>query len=188
MLRRVSQLSNTFDAPDAQPHPADTAPADNPALSPAILAALPRSEEVIYRALVEAAERGERCPLNIDLEMLAGYSSCSMGTAVLQRLEKRGLIVVRRFQRFREVQITATGKWTTRPASQVSHVAHVPRGMGRARLEAQAGNKARARLEAQAKKGTRARLEAQAADRGHLGASRSPAPSDRKPWRGQREG
>ncbi|MFC4256293.1 hypothetical protein GRI97_10805 [Altererythrobacter xixiisoli] len=152
MLRRLARPPV---APAAEDLPCDDA-RPNPALAPAILAPLPRSEEVIYRALVEAAERGERCPLNIDLEMLAGYNSCSMGAAVLRRLERRGLIVVRRFQRFREVQITANGQWTTRPESQRSQIAHVPKGMGRARLEAQAG---------------------------HLGASRSPAPTERKLYR-----
>jgi len=127
---------------------------------------MPYSEQKIYRALVEAAEQGLRCPVNLDLEEVGGYRSASMGATVLRRLERRGLIVVRRFQRFREVQITATGQWTTRPEGQVSRAPHVPRGMG-------AKNRSRARLEAQANHSNNGTQH-------HLGASRSAAPTERR--------
>jgi hypothetical protein len=90
--------------------------------------ALSYAEQLVYEALCEAARNREQCPVNIDLEVLADYSSCSMGSVLVKRLEKKGLIVVRRYQRFREVQIVATGEWTARSPSQHVERAHIPRG------------------------------------------------------------
>jgi hypothetical protein len=85
-------------------------------------------EQQVYDALCEAAANGEPCPLNLDLEMITGFSSGSMGPVLVARLEAKGLIRVRRYQRFREVQIVATGQWTARSPSQHVERAHVPRG------------------------------------------------------------
>lgn len=90
---------------------------------------LSRNEQIVYAALVEAAEQGQPCPVNMDLEMLAGLDSCSMGSWLMARLEAKGMIVVRRYQRFREVQIVETGKWTARHPSMHVDRPHVPRGM-----------------------------------------------------------
>jgi len=110
------------------------------------LADLTAWEIIAYDELYNAAERGEPCPLNLDIEMLFGCSSGSTVPKYIRRLEERGLIIVKRYQRFREVQIVATGKWTKR--SEAMHVVrpHVPRGAG----------------------------------------SRSPAPTDRKPYKSRR--
>lgn len=89
-------------------------------------------ETMAYEALCIAAERGEPCPVNLDLEVLVGANSTSMGPKLVRRLEEKGFIKVMRFQRFREVEIVATGQRTARSASM--HVArpHVPRGAGSA--------------------------------------------------------
>lgn len=87
-------------------------------------------EMIIYDALANAAEHHEPCPINLDMEMMIGCNSGSTVPKYVRRLEEKGLIVVRRYQRFREVQIVATGKWTKR--SEAMHVErpHVPRGAG----------------------------------------------------------
>lgn len=90
---------------------------------------LSHNETIVYAALVEAAENNRPCPINMDLEELTGLDSCSMGTWLMQRLEMKGLIIVRRYQRFREVQIVETGKWTARHPSMHVERPHVPRGM-----------------------------------------------------------
>jgi hypothetical protein len=101
-------------------------------------------EAVAFDLIAAAAAEGSPCPLNLDIEMLVGCNSGSVPSKVVQRLERKGLIVVRRFQRFREIGIVATGEWTARSQHQHSERPHVPR---------------------------------------RPGASRQPAPTDRKPYR-----
>jgi len=91
-------------------------------------AVLNEAELRVYELLVEASESGLPCPQNIDLEILAGFDSTSMGPKLIRKLEAKGLIRVVRYQRFREVQIVETGKWTARPASMHVDRPHVPRG------------------------------------------------------------
>jgi hypothetical protein len=93
-------------------------------------AELSPAEQVIYQMIYEAAEIGDVCPINIDLEMAAGFNSCSMGSAVVKRLESKGLIKVDRFQKFREVEIVATGKRTARSVSMHVTRPHVAKGCG----------------------------------------------------------
>ncbi|KPH67547.1 hypothetical protein [Novosphingobium sp. ST904] len=88
------------------------------------------NETIIYNELVRAAEAGEPCPLNLDLEMMIGCSSSSGAPTVVKRLEQRGLIVVIRYQRFRQVKICATGRWTMKAPNQQTTSKHVPRGCG----------------------------------------------------------
>lgn len=88
------------------------------------------SETIIYNELCRAAEAGEPCPLNLDLEMMIGCSSASGPPTIVKRLEERGLIVVVRYQRFRQVKICATGKWTMKAPNQQTTSNHVPRGHG----------------------------------------------------------
>lgn len=90
-------------------------------------------EAVAYDEIVNAALAGFPCPLNLDIEMLIGCNSGSVVSTVVKRLERKGLIVVRRYQRFREVQIVATGKWTARSPHQHSEQPHVPRRPGASR-------------------------------------------------------
>lgn len=91
---------------------------------------LTRWEMIAYSALYDAADNNLPCPINLDIEMLFGCESTSTVPKYIRRLEEKGLIVVKRYQRFREVQIVATGKWTKR--SEAMHVErpHVPRGAG----------------------------------------------------------
>lgn len=90
-------------------------------------------EAVAYDEIVEAAFTGTPCPTGLDIEMLIGCNSSSVAPTVVKRLERKGLIVVRRFQRFREVQIVATGQWTARSPHQHSEQPHVPRRKGASR-------------------------------------------------------
>jgi hypothetical protein len=87
-------------------------------------------EAVAYDELKEAAGKGAVCPLNLDLEMMFGCNSGSVASTVVSRLERKGLIIVRRFQKFREVQIVATGDWTKRSPAMHVERPHVPRGAG----------------------------------------------------------
>lgn len=106
-------------------------PADSTAIAAAAkvsLAGLTWTERTTYRALVEAAEAGLPCPSNIDIEMLCGYNSCSMGPVMVKRLERKGLIRVERFQRFRIVEIVATGARTARAANMRADLPHIPKG------------------------------------------------------------
>lgn len=85
-------------------------------------------EQRVYDMICCAAENNLPCPSNMDIEDEADYSSTSMGPMLIARLERKGLIRVLRFQRFREVKILATGKWTARSSSQHGTNPHVPRG------------------------------------------------------------
>ena len=89
---------------------------------------LTQNEAIIYDELCRAASAGAVCPNYLDLNELVGFESSSASPNIVARLERKGLIVVRRYQRFREVQITATGEWTARSPSQHVERAHVPRG------------------------------------------------------------
>lgn len=95
-----------------------------------MLPELTQWEMIAYDAIYNAAESGEPCPLNLDIEMMLGCNSTSTAPKVVRRLERKGLIVVERFQKYRRIQVVATGKWTADSPSM--HVArpHVPRGAG----------------------------------------------------------
>lgn len=88
------------------------------------------NETIIYDELCRAAEAREACPLNLDLEMMIGCGSSSTAPNIVRRLERRGLIEVIRFQRFRQVLICATGKRTMKAPNQQTTSQHVPRGFG----------------------------------------------------------
>ena len=103
-------------------------------------AGLTRNQQIVYDELCRAAAAGEPCPLNLDLEMLIGCSSGSVAPHTVKHLEKIGLIRVLRFQRFRRVQICATGKWTMKAPNQKTTSSHVPRGCG-------AGSRANGRVQ-----------------------------------------
>lgn len=92
------------------------------------LAGLTWTERTTYRALAEAARAGLPCPSNIDIEILCGYNSCSMGPALVKRLERKGLIRVERYQRFRIVEIVATGERTAQASNMRDVTPHVPKG------------------------------------------------------------
>lgn len=91
---------------------------------------LSRFDRAIYFELCRAAEAGEVCPNYLDLNEVAGYESASASPYAVARLEAKGLIIVKRYQRFREVQIVETGKWTAKHPSMHTDRPHVPRGAG----------------------------------------------------------
>lgn len=83
-------------------------------------------DQRIYAAMCAAAEAGARAPTADQLcELLdedgSGGPSISGTVLMLRRLEQRGLIRIRRFQRYREVQIVATGKWTAAAPCRTPH-------------------------------------------------------------------
>lgn len=86
------------------------------------------AEQMIYDELCRAAEAGLACPDYLDLNEIAGLESSSSSPTLVRRLEDKGLIKVTRFQRFRIVEITATGKQTARHPSMKTFKPHVPRG------------------------------------------------------------
>jgi len=91
---------------------------------------LSKPERIAMEAILQAADDDQPCPTNLDIEMLIGYESCSMGSLTIQRLEAKGLIIVHRFQRYRIVHIVATGQTTMRPASAHTDRPHVGKGCG----------------------------------------------------------
>ena len=102
---------------------------DNLPMPPEVQAAdLEPAERIAYRLINHAAEFGEPCPVNIDIEVAAGFNSTSMGPKLVRKLESRGLIRVSRFQRFRLVEIVATGKQTARHPSMRADRPLVRRG------------------------------------------------------------
>lgn len=92
------------------------------------LAGLTWTERTTFRAIREAAQAGLPCPTNIEIEVLCGYNSCSMGPMMLRKLETKGFIKVERYQRYRIVEITATGERTGRSAMMRDQTPHVPKG------------------------------------------------------------
>lgn len=89
--------------------------ADDECVSPAQLTP---AEVITYRMIYEAAEAGEPCPENLDLEDAMGFNSTSMGSTIVARLEAKGLIRVDRSHRARIVEIIATGRKTMCPPDQ----------------------------------------------------------------------
>lgn len=91
------------------------------------------AEREAYLAIVAAAHDGEPCPTNLDLEMLTGYNSASMGPKLVTNLEAKGFItVIERNQRFRRIRICATGETTAVAPGKKTLARHVPRGAGSA--------------------------------------------------------
>lgn len=87
-------------------------------------------EVIIYAALFDAAERGLPCPVSDDLNDLTDRSSTSASSTIMRRLAERKGLIVRDIsnQRFRRVQIVATGKWTAPSEDMRSIGNHMPRG------------------------------------------------------------
>jgi hypothetical protein len=87
------------------------------------------AEQTTYRMLYAAAECGMPCPDNIGIEVANNFSSCSMGSKMIRRLEEKGLVRVERYhQRARRVLIIATDKWTANAMGLALDKPHVPKG------------------------------------------------------------
>lgn len=93
----------------------------------ALICDLPLKDRLIYGELNRAAVAGQPCPTADDLVEVSGYSSVSSTVEAIQRLERRGVIEVRRFQRSRQIMIVETGQWTARPLNQAPHWRDRPR-------------------------------------------------------------
>lgn len=68
-----------------------------------ILAQLSDKDRAIYTSVRHAAERGQECPSNPVLAVIADYSSIASPVASLKRLQQLGLIEVERFAHSRVV-------------------------------------------------------------------------------------
>lgn len=68
-----------------------------------ILAQLGDKDRVIYTSVRHAAERGQECPSNPVLAVIADYSSISSPVASLKRMQRLGLLHVERFAHSRVV-------------------------------------------------------------------------------------
>ena len=82
-------------------------------------------DDVVYAAYLAAAERGLPAPTCDQLCDLLdngdGGPVVATTVNITRRLEQRGLIRVVRYQRYREVQIVATGQWTAPAKSRTPH-------------------------------------------------------------------
>ncbi|ALH82919.1 hypothetical protein [Sphingopyxis macrogoltabida] len=93
----------------------------------ALICDLPIKDRKIYGAIVSAAEAGRPAPTCDDLVEVSGYSAVSSTVGAVQRLEQRGLIEVRRYQRSRQIMIVESGLWTARPLNEAPHWRERPR-------------------------------------------------------------
>jgi hypothetical protein len=80
------------------------------------------AEEIVMRMIGEAIRDRRECPTNDDFSHAIG---CALGSAttptILHRLEAKGLIAVKRYQRSRQVIDIRTGKSTAAPANTAPH-------------------------------------------------------------------
>lgn len=76
-----------------------------------------------YDLLVAAADAGAPAPTSDDLSAAVGANCLSSAVWLVQKLEKRGLIVVKRYQRARVITIVDTGKSTAEPPKR-SRIPH----------------------------------------------------------------
>lgn len=79
------------------------------------------AKEAIFDRLAEAAQLGEICPTADDLAEVSGVGSVSTTVALMHSLEDEGRIEVARFQKSRQVTITATGQTTAEPENKSPH-------------------------------------------------------------------
>lgn len=102
------------------------------------MTALSDNQSRLLSVLSDAADRGMRCPTNEDLADTLGLRAISAPVYLMDELARRGLIRVERYQRERQVTITATGKatapvrnpaphWRDRPRDVPAPAAHVVR-------------------------------------------------------------
>lgn len=73
---------------------------------------LSETDRTVLEMVTRAADAGLPCPTNGELAGALGFNSHSGPINALERLQRRGLIVVERFQIERRVTIVATGKRT----------------------------------------------------------------------------
>lgn len=73
------------------------------------------SEELVYKRLKQAAEKGQPCPTNVELCGVINSSSTGTPVKALNKLVAMGLIMIDRRASSRVVTIIETGKQTLAP-------------------------------------------------------------------------
>jgi hypothetical protein len=78
-------------------------------------------EHMVMKELVRCATAGELCPTVTHFAVLLDCSEGGTVVGIMKRLEARGLILVTRYQKTRQVTILATGAKTAEPKSKAIH-------------------------------------------------------------------
>ena len=78
-------------------------------------------EREVLACVTEAAEAGRTAPTGDELQERCGCDSISTTVNLVQRLERKGLIRVERYQRTRRITVLATGKATAPVANKTPH-------------------------------------------------------------------
>ena len=78
-------------------------------------------EREVLACVTEAAEVGRQAPTGDELQERCGCDSISTTVHLVQRLERKGLIQVERYQRTRRITIVATGKATAPVTNRTPH-------------------------------------------------------------------
>ena len=95
----------------------------SPVTAPSTLAPWEK-DMAVFRAICRAAEHGLRCPTADQLASVIGTDdggAISTTVLVVNRLARRGMIEVRRFQRGREITVVHSGKQTAPARSRTPH-------------------------------------------------------------------
>lgn len=79
------------------------------------------NERKVMDFITRAAAEGRELESNEEITHQLGYNGGGFVPNVMRRLEHKGLISVKSFQRGRRVRINATGEWTGKPPCQVPH-------------------------------------------------------------------
>ena len=87
-------------------------------------------EQRVYEICVEAAETGREMPPNDAITELIGSQASGGSTiaGILMRLDRKGYISRKAFQKGRQIKITDTGKETAAPACTAPHWRERPPG------------------------------------------------------------
>lgn len=78
-------------------------------------------EREVLACIAEAAEAGRVAPTGDELQERCGCESISTTVHLVQRLERKGLIRVERYQRTRRITILSTGKATAPVVNKTPH-------------------------------------------------------------------
>ena len=78
-------------------------------------------ERAVLACVTEAADAGRAAPTGDELQECCGCDSISTTVNLVQRLERKGLIQVERYQRTRRITVLATGKATAPVTNRTPH-------------------------------------------------------------------
>lgn len=81
-------------------------------------------DNMVYKAIRAAAAEGRRFPTCDDLCELTGANAVATTVNIVQRLERKGLIQVRRFQRERQAYVPEIDAWTRAPMNEAEPWTH----------------------------------------------------------------